>query len=179
MAVPTPQTPSAQYDILPYSGSPVYVELKGNLFLTIKAPKSFCRIDYPLYDGGNYRDTIDSSFIGRAPQGISKIADPGITAVDIPTAGQGDILIEVTAATIIGPVPDQIATMMEEDDNFSHTPPHPELKARTMMMWFDGPIVTSAPSGSICARCWVDRYIGEGTSIPQTNGAVPPAYTPT
>ena len=183
---PTPQVPSAQYDIQPCDPAKVYyVSLKGGQFLTFTGAASSCRIDYPGYDGTVYRDIIDANTLGRAPQDITKVQDP-LTETEAPSvleAGTGDILLNVTESTIVGPVPDQIATMMEQNDPFTHTAPRMEVSARTLMLWYDA-ITMGTPNtipltAKIVGRCWSDRYQGDSNAaVPQTIGSVPPVFVP-
>lgn len=169
MAVPTPQTPSSKYAINDVANVPIFVELLGNKFLTVVGAASVSQIDLPFYDGGSYRDVVDSSLLGRAAMSVVQSAsslNPVVNSIN------GDLFIGDTGT--LTPRADQIATMMEQDDNFSHTPPHPELKARSLVQWWD----TTGAAGKEVARAWLDTIVGTSSRIPQSNGSAPPLYTP-
>lgn len=169
----SPQTPSAKYNIQTVPSGLIFIEIKGNAFLTARGALSRWRIDIPQYDSGNYRDAVDSTFVGRAPIVIQKFTDtPDLSFQIVPITGTGDVIAELGTNALSAPIPDQIATMMQQDDNFSHTPPHNELKTRTLICWS----TMADGSGNVVAEVYADRYIGSSLAIPQTNGSVPPAY---
>lgn len=176
MAVPSPQTPSVLYGTVKIaSGVTQFVELKGNKYLVVTGALSRSYIDIPYYDGGNYRDNVDAASTGRSPVSIVKLSGSLLTPPTLPF--NGDLLVQSADETpVIETVaPDEIATMMQQDDNFTHTPPHPELHARTKVQWWNNAVPAS---GEEVAWAWLDRIEMSGNRIPQSNGSVPPTYTP-
>lgn len=177
MAVPTPQTPSTIYGTVKITADQtIFVELRGNKFLTVEGALSRSYIDVPYYDGGNYRDTVDAALMGRGGVSIMKVTSSGTVPTPITTVINGDLEVldgSVTATVTVQP--DEILTMIQEDDNFTHTAPHPELHARTKVQWWDNAVPAS---GNEIVWMWLDRIEGCSTRIPQSNGSVPPVFTP-
>lgn len=164
-----PQTPSSTYDVVNVSADgskPIFVYLKGGAYFTVLGSKSRARIDLPLYDRSTTRDSWDASKMGRGP--MSVVTQTGLGSN---TVVNGDLL--AVAGTNL-PFADEIATMMQQDDNFAHVPPHQNVQGQTLIRWFDG----AMGAGNVVGECDASRYIDSGGAIPQFIGSAPPNYTP-
>lgn len=167
-----PQTPSDPYDVVGIGNDPAFVFLKGSVFETIVGAKSRCRIDLPFYDGSTTRDVVDASTLGRGPLSVINIPLGTGQLISLP----GDVAYTDNVTAL--PIADEIATMMMQDDNFTHTPPHQNIFGTTVIRYFDGPVTANLPTGDVVGEFPVDQWRGEGSKIPQIIGATPPIYDP-
>jgi len=163
-----PQTPSSQYDIVEVSADglkPICVWMKGTGgYFPVYGAKSRCRIDLPLYNQSTTRDEVWASQLGRGP--VSALTNSG-TASAVPF--NGDIL----APSDTTPLPDEIATMMQESDSFAHIPPHQNIVGQTLVRWYDG----AGATGNCVGECDAAKYFTSSGGIPQMIGAAPPKLT--
>lgn len=168
-----PTFPSDKYDIEPVGDgeSDLYILQRGLPYLTAKKPKSRCRIDLPYDDGSTTRDRVDASFMGRGGLSIVKVTSAGTVPSPIATVVNGDLeVLDGSVTATITVQPDEILTMMQQDDNFAHVPPHQNVKAITMVRFYDD----VGAAGNCVAECPHDVYRGYSGSIPQYIGSVPP-----
>lgn len=160
LATPTP------YDVVPINDAILYVSVRAQPYITVQGAKSRARVDLPLYDQSVTRDYVDASTLGRG--GVSIVEQTGV-ASSLPF--NGDLLLSDQPVTI---EPDEVLTMMQQDDRFTHIAPHQNVLGKTVIRWYDG----EAASGNVVGECDDSRYIGCGTQIPQYPGSVPPIFTP-
>lgn len=172
--------PSDPYDAVSVGNDPLFVLLKGQTYEVVLGAHSRARVDIPFYNTSTIRDTVDSSLLGRAPVDIMIVKNPSGSYSGSYLTNNGDaIFIQATADTVTGvPLPDQIATMIQQDDNFAHVPPHQLVLAQTVIRYYTGPLVNDLPTEDVCGEFPIDQWKGEGSSIPQNFGAVPPTYVP-
>lgn len=169
-----PQTPSAKYDIVAVKNDPLFVILRGNVFETVIGALSRCRIDLPYYDGSVIRDQFDVTNIGRSPVMMEAVVtSSGVYLGDL-YSNNGDAVIIDNAPVTGTSIKDAILTDMEQDDNFTHTPPHQNVMALTEVRYFDG----AGGAGNLVGSFRVDRWLGDGSKIPQFLGTPPPIYDP-
>jgi hypothetical protein len=177
-APPTPQTPSTLYGTTVVVGNQ-YIELVGNKYLVVKGALSMAYIDMPFYDNTTYRDQVDVSVLGRPPMDVMILQNTaGPTFLGSPYSNNGDSIWSSQSGDPISGsnVVDEVATMIQQDDRFTHTAPHQTLGNRTQIRWFDNAI---PGSGNCLAWQWLDQVVGtSNNAIPQSNGSAPPAYTP-
>lgn len=176
-----PQTPSAKYDIEACGDGlgtkPLYALMKSGLYLTITGAKSMCRIDLPEYDKSVTRDTFDASSVGTGPSVIEKIQDSG-TPLSFQIAqitGPIGVLVEGPTTVTGTPLYDAAGTLIQQDDNFTHTAAHQNVIGNTMIRWYD----TAGAAGNKVAECAALVYRCMSDKIPQYSGSVPPTYIPT
>lgn len=174
-----PATPGVLYDAVDTGNDPLFVELKGQIYAVVIGAQSRARIDMPYYSGATDRDDVDASLIGRAPMSVIQYKNVGGSSTPLVT-GNGDLfVVDANAATTsFTPAPDEVATMMQQDDNFTHTPPHQKILAQSLIRYYDGPVVSTLPTGKVVGEFPVDQWRGECSRIPQNNGATPPVFTP-
>lgn len=163
-----PNTPGTNYDVQSCGDGSVdlYIFQKGLPYITAKKPKSRCRIDIPLYDLSTTRDEVWAPEMGRG--GVSVLTNTGIGTV---TPFSGDVAIAGNSTTIMA---DEVLTMMQQSDSFTHVPPHQNVLALSYIRWYDGPVTANQPTGNLVAECSVDLYRGQSSSIPQFLGSAPP-----
>lgn len=143
----------------------LYILQDGLPYLTARKPMSMCRIDYALYDGELTRDEVWAAQIGRGPMSIvvvpSLVTNTQTINGDLAVGnGGGDPTVQ----------PDEIATMQQQSDPFTHTPSHQVVNAMTyVQFWSD-----VNAGGVMVAECPLDIYRGFSSSIPQNTGSVPP-----
>jgi hypothetical protein len=172
-----PGAPSSTYELKPLDGKVRYVFLRGSAFLTVQGALSRCRIDVPYYDGSVTRDAVDASTLGRGGVSIitadyaGTLSSAGVQVIN------GDVLVGSdmgTGVPAVGVEPDEILTMMQQDDNFSHTAPHQNVLAMSYIQYYDA----AAAGGNLILEVPVPLFRGESTQIPQFLGSSPPVYTP-
>lgn len=160
-----PGTDPTPYDVVDISETaPVFVIIKGGFYETVVGAKSRARVDLPYYDGSTTRDEVDAGFIGRGP--VSVLTNTGIGTV---SPFSGDVAVAGNTTTVLS---DEIATMMQQSDSFTHVPPHQNVLAKTFIRYYDG----AGATGNVVGEFDVSRYVGEGGRIPQYTGSVPPTY---
>lgn len=180
-----PQTPSTIYDpvnvssvVSPAVPPPIFVWMRGGAYFTVLGARSRCRIDMPLYDRSTTRDQVNASMLGRGGVSIIKVTSSGTVASPVTTSLNGDLeVLDGSVTATITAQPDEILTMNQQDDNFAHIPPHQNVVGQSLIRWFDGPLVTNAPSGNCVGECVGSTYITSGPGIPQNIGCAPPNYT--
>lgn len=163
-----PQTPSAQYDPVPVTGT-IYVQLLNNTYITIAGAKSRCRIDLPLYDQSVTRDEVTASKLGRGGMSIVKAAYTTLTSSGVQVVNGDLVLGSDTASGIpsVSVIPDEVLTMNQQDDNFAHVPPHQNILGQTMVRWYDGVLVANLPTGNMVGEIDAALMADSGTSPPK------------
>ncbi len=103
---------------------------RGRITTTVRGAKSHTYADQAEYDGSNYRNTLDASYLGRQWAGLMASAGPG-------------------------PPPVSATTYPPEsfDDQLQAVAPHNELKKRTKLIIWDDVNGT----GNILFEGWADR----------------------
>ena len=137
-----PQTPSSKYAVEACGDGTydLYIFQKGLPYITAKKPQSMCRIDMSLYDQSTTRDEVWAPELGRGPLSIVE-ADTGAGG---PTTVNGDLVV----TTLTSIAPDEVATMMQQSDSFTHVAPHQNVLADTYVQFWSGPVVTGQPTGN-------------------------------
>ncbi len=175
-----PTMPSVYYDARAVDLTLFYVLVLSKPYLTIQGAKSMARIDLPFYDNSLERDEIFAPQIGRSPMNIIVDSSTGAGALTVFT-NNGDSFSSLgspdTATNVL--TDDTITTLMKQSDAFTHTAPHQNILAQTMVRFFDGPVVMSLPTGNIVGECDANYYLGFGTQIPQYPGSAPPKFSVT
>lgn len=181
MAWPTniaAQTPSKFYNCVNITQKITYVILRGQKYqgaIPVPTPPALVAmsradVDLPYYDGSVTRDVIDAGTTGRGA--MSVMTGTGSPGSDISTPN-GDVIF-VGGPTALTPAPDQIATMQQQSDVFTHTASHQIILARTERQYYDGPLTGSAPnqvpSGNLLASYPITQWEGDGSTIPQLVG---------
>jgi hypothetical protein len=156
-----PGTPSAKYNITALKSGPRFVQVKNLSYFDVSSALGSCLIDMPNYDESVTRDNVNAGLLGRGP--VSVITSNTIN----PDPFSGDLLLPTGSTPL--PFSDEIATMMQQDDNFTHVAPHQNVLGRTLMLWYDDVLCV----GNLVGRCWADQYIDEGASPQQFVGGTP------
>ena len=166
MAYPSniaPATAPTPYDVVALSSAkPIFVVLKGGFYDTVVGALSRARVDLPYYDGSTTRDTIDASFIGRGPVSL-------FNGSNTPEVVTGDFSTETSDIPVQA---DALLEAIEESDDYTHTPPHQNVLAKTYIRYYDG----ASATGNVVGEFDITVYRGEGGRIPQYYGSVPPTY---
>lgn len=171
-----PGTPSALYGAVAILQTVTYIRLRGSVYQTAIGAKSRAYIDVPFYDTSTTRDAVDASKLGRSPQNIVQVIDASAIVPALTSIG-GDLAV-ASASPETTNLQDQISTMMEQDDNFTHTPPHQNVVAQTEVRYYDGPVVDSLPTGNLLASFPYIQWVGDGSTIPQIDGSAYPTINP-
>lgn len=160
-----PGTDPTPYDVVGVTNNPLFVLLDGFTYATVVGALSRARVDLPYYNGSTTRDILDAAFIGRGPVSV-------LTIGSAPTnpAFNGDLQTQNDPT----PVADEIMKTMQESDPYTHTPPHQNVLAKTVIRYYSG----AAGAGDVVGEFVDTAWIGEASKIPQTYGSVPPSYTP-
>lgn len=124
-----------------------YILLTGNIqSALISGVKACSATDVDQYDLTNYRDTFVSQYDGGyiTHQEQLTTGSPYIEKVKVnePTTPSTESDIASISASVSG------------SDELMHVPPRPELRKRTMLLFWSGTIDTS----NVLASCWADEY---------------------
>lgn len=105
--------------------------------------------DLLVYDAEVYRDTIDSAFMGTG-RTLSLLEGGG----DGLLIGNGTLVSSTSAG---GAFTYQTPSdpHLEESDEFTHTPPHPMEKTRSMFYFWSG----ATGTGNLIASVWADQFV--------------------
>jgi len=158
-----PQTPSAQYDIVAVASGAVppgdiYVQLINNTYITIKGAVSRCRIDLPQYNQDVTRDEVTASMLGRGGMSIVKAQYTTLTASGVQVVN-GDLVLggDTTSGTpTVSVIPDEVLTMNQQDDRFTHTASHQIVVGQTVIRWYSAANATGNVVGEIDAALYAD-----------------------
>lgn len=135
---------------------------------------SRCYANVSFYDGSTTRDIMDAGKTGRGA--MSVMTGTGSPGSEVSTPN-GDVIF-VGGPSVLTPVPDQIASMQQQDDNFTHTAAHQIVRAYTEVRYYDGPLVNGEPSGNLLASYPIVEWKGDGSTIPQLLGSPYPTIDP-
>lgn len=161
------------YDALSIMQPVTYVRLRGNVYQAAIGAKSRAKVDVPFYDTSTTRDVIDAGFMGRGPMSVMH----GNTSSGAVTVVNGDIYDTNSAAPAV-PTADEVATMMQQSDPFTHIAPHQNVLAQTEIRYYDGPVVSNLPTGNLLASFPYTQWVGDGSTIPQIDGSAYPTINP-
>lgn len=137
---------------MPWSNSAAdnYVLLLRNGIQTaVPGVQSETAEDVQLFNGKNYRDEMNASFIG-AGRTLAGIAG-GTSAVLVTNGDQHNVTVAGGTWSFSTPSDPHI----EESDSFTHTPPRPEEITRTRFLWWSG----ATGTGNVVAWAWADQVI--------------------
>lgn len=151
---------------MPFAAEAIYVLLEGSAVLPITGvTEQYVPTDVLIYDGETYRDTIDAGFIGTA-RSLIVHETGGVSPVDVVISNGSTTNVIGSSGTTLSyaAVNDPF---IEESDEFTHTPPHPLEKTRTLWTFTRG-------SGFSCV-VWADLVQGISDKAPYRLGMTPTA----
>jgi hypothetical protein len=105
--------------------------------------------DLIVYDTEVYRDTIDAAFMGTGRTlNLTEGGGDGLLV------SNGTLVSSTSAggAFVFGTPSDP---HLEESDEFTHTPPNPLAKTRSIFYFWSG----ATGTGNVIAACWADQFI--------------------
>lgn len=105
--------------------------------------------DLLVYDTEYYRDTIDAAFMGTGRS--LNVTENGGDGVLVPNGSLTNVVSTGGGLTFESPSD----VHLEQSDEFTHTPPHPLEKTRTMFYFWSG----ATGTGNVVASCWQDQFI--------------------
>jgi hypothetical protein len=109
--------------------------------------------DLIVYDTEYYRDELDAAFLGTA-RSLIVHETGGVSPVDVVISNGSTTNVVGSSNTTLSyaAVNDP---QVEQSDSFTHTPPHPLAKTRSIIHFWSG----ATGTGNIVASCWFDQFI--------------------
>ena len=105
--------------------------------------------DLIVFDSEVYRDTIDAAFMGTGR--TLNLTEGGGDGLLIANGALTNTTSAGGAFTYVDPSDKHL----EESDEYTHTPPNPLAKTRSMFYFWSA----ANGSGNVIASCWADQFV--------------------